>query len=73
MSCGKVVTRVTWSTGDRSPVIFSGTGIFSVELLCFVCCCAMLKSHNKGEKTVDGYNPALCFKLYRCRVDVLQS
>ena len=39
----------------------------------FLCCYAILISPKEGETAVYGYNPALFFEFFRCRVDVLQS
>ena len=39
----------------------------------FLCCYAILTSPKEGETAVYGYNPALFFEFFRCRVDVLES
>ena len=67
--------RETWTPALRRHMISRGcwgsmlglktewAGIFSGELLCSVCCYAVLTSHNNGETAVDGYNPALFWVL----------
>ena len=61
--------HVVWrdSVGVRVPNVRAfkteWAGIFAAELLCFVCCCAVLMSHSGGETAVEGYSPALFWAL----------